>query len=173
MPGYGNNSLHFESNIITIQGSQARVTTSMSKSSRRQKSNCPISFSLELFGDRWTLLILRDLILHGKTRFAEFQGSREKIASNILTDRLRRMEAQGLIARQTDPADARKKIYTATPKGQSLTPVLLEIAAWGAAHDPHTGAPDGFSEEFYADRAAFYRDHRRRIEVLVEKQNTE
>ena len=143
----------------------------MSQLSRRRKSKCPISYSLDLFGDRWTLLILRDLILHGKTRFAGFQDSAEKIASNILTDRLRRLEEQGIIARQTDPSDARKKIYAATAKGQALTPVLLEIAAWGASHDPHTGAPDGFSDAFYADRSGFHRDHRNRIAQLFEKQN--
>jgi len=144
----------------------------MSKSSRRQKSNCPISYSLDLFGDRWTLLILRDLILHGKTRFAEFQNSDEKIASNILSDRLRRLEAAGIISISKDPSDARQKVYGVTDKGQSLTPVLLEIAAWGASHDPETGAPDGFAADFYTDREGYYRQHRRRIAELSEKQNS-
>ncbi len=143
----------------------------MSHSSRREKSNCPISYSLDLFGDRWTLLVLRDLILHGKTRFAEFQDSDEKIASNILAERLRRLEGQGVVVRQKDPTDARQKIYAVTDKGQSLTPVLLEIAAWGASHDPQTGAPDGFANSFYADREGYYREHRRRIAELLEKQD--
>lgn len=107
----------------------------MSKLSRREKSQCPISYSLDLFGDRWTLLVLRDVILHGKTRFAEFQSSDEKIASNTLSDRLRRLGEQGFIAIEKDPSDARQKIYSVTKKGLSLTPVLLEIAAWGASHD--------------------------------------
>ena len=115
----------------------------MRKSSpRREKSKCPISYSLDLFGDRWSLLVLRDLILHGKTRFSEFQESDEKIASNILTNRLRRLEEHGILESQYDPMDARKKIYETTKKGLSLTPVLLELAAWGASNDPHTGAPD-------------------------------
>lgn len=143
----------------------------MRKSSRCEKSNCPISYSLDLFGDKWTLLVLRDVILWGKTRFAEFQGSDEKIASNILSDRLRRLESQGFIGTQKDPSDARQKIYAATEKGLSLTPVLLEIAAWGASHDPHTGAPDGFSDGFYADREGYYLQHRRRIRDLLERQN--
>ncbi len=116
-------------------------------------------------------MVLRDLILQGKTRFAEFQGSAEKIASNILSDRLRRLEEQGIIERQKDPSDARQKIYAATGKGLSLTPVLLEIAAWGASQDPHTDAPDEFAESFYRDREAYYRHHRRRIADLFEKQN--
>ena len=143
----------------------------MSKTQRSEKSSCPISYSLDLFGDRWTLLVLRDLILAGKSRFAEFQGSDEKIASNILSDRLRRLENCGFVKTGKDPSDARQKIYRATTKGLSLTPVLLEIAAWGASHDPHTGAPAGFAAEFYADREGYYRDHRRRIAALFEKQN--
>ena len=142
----------------------------MSRQNRREKSNCPISYSLDLFGDRWTLVVLRDLILWGKSRFAELQASDEQIASNILTDRLRRLENDGFIEVGTDPEDARKKIYTPTEKGLSLTPVLLEIAAWGASHDPNTGAPEGFAEAFYADRDGYYSEHRERIAAL--KQNT-
>jgi DNA-binding HxlR family transcriptional regulator len=143
----------------------------MSKSSRREKSNCPISYSLDLFGDRWTLLVLRDLLLWGKTRFGDIQASDEKIASNILSDRLRRLEGQGIIGIAKDPSDARQKIYTVTDKGRSLTPVLLEIAAWGASHDPRTGAPADFAEDFYADREAYYEEHRSRIAGLFESQN--
>lgn len=124
---------------MTIRASHELVTNLMSKLSRREKSQCPISYSLDLFGDRWTLLVLRDVILHGKTRFAEFQSSDEKIASNILSDRLRRLGEQGFIAIEKDPSDARQKIYSVTKKGLSLTPVLLEIAAWGASHDGQTG----------------------------------
>ena len=147
------------------------VTNLMSKLSRREKSQCPISYSLDLFGDKWTLLVLRDVILHGKARFAEFQSSDEKIASNILSDRLRRLEEHDFIALEKDLTDARQKIYSATKKGLSLTPVLLEIAAWGASHDPQTGAPKSFPVEFYADREGYYVDHRRRIADLFEKQN--
>ena len=93
----------------------------MSRQNRRDKSNCPISYSLDLFGDRWTLVVLRDLILWGKTRFAELQASDEQIASNILSDRLRRLECDGFIEVGADPEDARKKIYTPTEKGLSLT----------------------------------------------------
>lgn len=142
----------------------------MSRKSRSDKSSCPISYSLDLFGDRWTLLVLRDLILHGKARYAEFQASDEKIASNILADRLQRLETHGIIRRQPDPHDARQKICVITKKGLGLTPVLLEIAAWGATHDPETGAPDGFAAGFYADREGYYGHHRERIAALFEKQ---
>jgi DNA-binding HxlR family transcriptional regulator len=143
----------------------------VSNTSRGEKSGCPISYSLDIFGDRWTLLVLRDLILHGKTRFAEFLSSDEGIASNILSDRLGRLEAQDIIVRERDPDDRRQKLYRVTEKGLSLTPVLLEIAAWGASNDDNTGAPAGYADAFYANRNAYYEDHRNLIADLFSKQS--
>ncbi len=139
----------------------------MPSTSRREKSSCPISYSLDFFGDRWTLIVLRDIVLWGKTRFAELQSSDESIASNILSDRLRRLEQQGFVASSRDPDDARQKRYEPTELGLSLTPVLLEIAAWGASHDPRTGAPPGFAADFYANRDAYYEDHHVRLQALA------
>ena len=140
----------------------------MSKQSRSDKSNCPIAYSLDIFGDRWSLVVLRDLVLWGKTRFAEMLESDERIASNILADRLERLERQGIIVREADPDDRRQKICLVTEKGLTLTPVLLEIAAWGASNDANTGAPPGFAEAFYADRESYYRDHRALIARLFQ-----
>ena len=134
------------------------------------RSGCPISFSLDLFGDSWTLLVLRDLILHGKERFGEMLSSEEGIASNILAERLKRLEQSGIITRDKDPRDGRQVIYRVTDKGQTLAPVLLEIAAWGASHDAHTGAPAGFPESFYANRQAYYANHRELIAELFKAQ---
>ncbi len=131
----------------------------MSTTPKGRGSGCPICFSLDIFGDRWTLLILRDLLLAGKRRYREFLSSDEAIASNILSDRLKRLEAADIILREPDPNDRRQLIYQATDKGRTLLPVLLEIAAWGASHDPETGAPPGFAESFYANREAFHTDH--------------
>ncbi len=103
-----------------------------------KRSGCPISYALEIFGDRWTLLVLRDLLLRGKTRYGEFLKSDEGIASNILADRLKRLEAEGIVTRRPDSDDRRQVVYEATSKGQTLMPLLLEIAAWGATHaDDH------------------------------------
>ena len=156
--------------MTTIQRQALGENSAVSNTSRGEKSACPISYSLDIFGDRWTLLVLRDLILHGKSRFAEFLESDEGIASNILSDRLGRLEAQGIIARERDPGDRRQKLYMVTEKGLSLTPVLLEIAAWGASNDDNTGAPTGFAGAFYADRDAYYKDHRNLITDLFSKQ---
>jgi len=145
----------------------------MSKQSRGDKSSCPIAYSLDIFGDRWSLVVLRDLVLWGKTRFAELLESDERIASNILAERLERLEKQGIIVREVDPEDRRQKICRVTDKGLTLTPVLLEIAAWGARNDPDTGSPKGFSDAFYADRDAYHQNHRALIAQLFEQESNQ
>jgi len=107
------------------------------KSSRR--SACPVSISLEMFGDRWSLLIIRDLMVRGLRTFKEFEHSGEGIASNILSNRLERLEATGIIATEADESDGRKVIYRLTEKGIDLAPIMLELLIWGARHEP-TGA---------------------------------
>ena len=117
-----------------------------------RRSGCPISYALEIFGDRWTLLVLRDLILKGKRHYRELLAAEEGVASNILSDRLKRLEDRGLIARAPDARDRRRIVYRATPKGIALIPVLLEISAWGASQDELTAAPSQFLTAFRADR---------------------
>lgn len=116
------------------------------------RSDCPINFGLELFGDRWTLLVMRDLLIEGKRTFKQFLGSEEGIATNILSDRLARLECAGILNRSTDEKDKRHAIYSPTPDGRRLLPVLVEMAYWGAKHDPATSAPKQFVEAYEADR---------------------
>lgn len=97
----------------------------------KQRSSCPIASSLDLFGDRWTLLVLRDLLMFDKKRYRDFLESPEGIASNILSDRLRRLEQAGLVDKSRDPDDRRRVIYTATANGRTLLPLLRMIATWG------------------------------------------
>lgn len=104
----------------------------------KKRSNCPISYSLDIIGDSWSLLIIRDIIFTGKKTFGEFLVSDEKIARNILTNRLYRLEAVGLISKKPHPNDGRKDIYELTEAGLDFIPVLLELSAWGAKHDPET-----------------------------------
>ena len=117
-----------------------------------RRSGCPISYALDLLGDKWTLLVLRDLLLMDKRHYRELLAAEEGIATNILADRLKRLEAQGVVDRETDPRDRRRLIYRVTDKGVALVPVLLELAAWGACHDEKTAAPKDFAEEFRSDR---------------------
>lgn len=130
----------------------------MSPAKKGHDSGCPIAFVMEMLGDRWTLLVLRDLLMFGKQRYSELLASDEGIATNILSDRLKRLESCELITRAPDPNDGRQVIYKATAKGKSLTPVVLEIAAWGAKHDKKTRAPKAFAERFSQNREAFYAD---------------
>ncbi len=104
-----------------------------------RRSECPIAGSLDILGDRWTLLVLRDL-LDGKTRFSQFERSPEGIPTNILTDRLRRLEANGLLERVATATSSRTT-YRPTEKGRELRPALLELAAWGNRHLEDTWVP--------------------------------
>jgi DNA-binding HxlR family transcriptional regulator len=88
-----------------------------------------------MLGDRWSLLILRDMMLRGFRSYKEFLESYEGIATNILADRLRRLVAYGIISAEQDPADGRKLIYVLTAKGIDLAPVLTEMVLWAAAHE--------------------------------------
>ncbi|MGB6668701.1 MAG: helix-turn-helix domain-containing protein [Candidatus Acidiferrum sp.] len=101
----------------------------------KRRSGCPLNASVEMLGDRWSLLILRDMMLRGYRTFKEFLHSDEKIASNILTDRLRRLESCGIIAMERDTSDGRKVLYALTSKGIDLAPVLAEMVLWAARHE--------------------------------------
>ena len=105
------------------------------KPSFARRSGCPLNASIEMLGDRWSLLIIRDMMVRGFRTFKEFLESHEKIATNILADRLRKLESNGIISVQPDPSDGRKSIYSLTPKGIDLAPVLTEMVLWAAAHE--------------------------------------
>src|SRR5712664_2400657 len=99
------------------------------------RSGCPLNASVEILGDRWSLLIIRDMMLRGFRTYKEFLESYEGIATNILADRLRKLEAHGIITAERDPSDGRKLIYLLTAKGIGLAPVLTEMVLWAAAHE--------------------------------------
>ena len=101
----------------------------------KRRSGCPLNASIEMLGDRWSLLIIRDMMLHGSSTFKEFLESYERPATNILADRLRRMEFYGIITTRPDRNDGRKIIYRLTSKGLDLAPVLTEMVLWAATHE--------------------------------------
>jgi DNA-binding HxlR family transcriptional regulator len=103
---------------------------------REPRSFCPINLSLEIFGDGWSLLILRDIMFAGKRRFRELLESDERIASNILTDRLKRLVELGLLTKSDDPTHKQKAIYSLTEKSIALLPVIVQIGRWGSQHVP-------------------------------------
>jgi DNA-binding HxlR family transcriptional regulator len=100
-----------------------------------RRSDCPLNASLEMVGDRWSLLIVRDMMLRGASTFAEFLDGYEHIATNILTDRLRSLTQAGIVSAVPHPDDGRKKIYRLTRKGIGLAPVLTEMVLWASQHE--------------------------------------
>lgn len=132
-----------------------------------RRSGCPISLALELFGDPWTLLIVRDVMFKARRTFREFQDAGEGMASNILADRLGRLEQAGILSSEPDPTDARRVLYGLTPKGADLAPVLVELVLWSARHG-ETDAPPAVvramrtqREQVIADICAQWRPRRR------------
>ena len=102
--------------------------------STRERSGCPISLSLELLGDRWTLLIVRDLVFAGKTHFREFLLSDEGISSRTLAERLQTLQDEGIVTKSDDPTHKLKAIYRLTEAGIDLLPVLATLGAWGSKY---------------------------------------
>jgi len=100
------------------------------------RSNCPINLAVEVIGDKWTLLIIRDLMFEDKRHFREFLGGEEKIASNILTDRLAMLETEGIISKKNDPSHKQKFLYSLTSKGIDLLPVIIQLGAWSMKYQP-------------------------------------
>jgi DNA-binding HxlR family transcriptional regulator len=104
-----------------------------------RRSSCPIACSLDVIGDRWTLLVVRDL-LRGKTRFGDFLASPERIPTNVLADRIRRLEREGVVTSELYSQHPPRAEYRLTAKGRQLAPVLRAIGAWGLEHFPGTEA---------------------------------
>lgn len=117
--------------------------------------------SLEVFGDRWSLLIVRDLMVRGFRSFGDFLESGEGIATNILADRLRRLQRGGIVETDRDPEDGRRLNYRLTEKGIDLAPVMLELLIWGARHE-ETGAPCAVIAGMAKNREAVLAETRRR-----------
>lgn len=126
-----------------------------------RRSGCPINITLEVLGDTWSLLIVRDLMFFGRKTYNEFLNAGEKIATNILSDRLQRLESSGIIVKQRGPSDARRYRYHLTEKGLDLAPVLVEMILWAARHE-RTSAPAEVIEKIMEDRAGFIAQLRER-----------
>ncbi|MBK6701675.1 MAG: helix-turn-helix transcriptional regulator [Saprospiraceae bacterium] len=117
-----------------------------------RKSDCPINFALEIFGDRWTFLIVRDLMFKGKHYYGEFLTSEEKIATNILADRLALLEMNGTISKSSDPSHKQKINYRLTLKGIDLIPILIEVIMWSAKYDKDSAVDLNFVKSVEQDK---------------------
>jgi DNA-binding HxlR family transcriptional regulator len=136
-------------------------------SSTQPRSYCPINLSLEIFGDTWTLLVLRDMMFGGKRHFRELLQSDEGISSNILADRLVRLVEHGLLTKADDPTHKQKAIYSLTEKSIALLPVIVQIGAWGSRWVPDAKKLDAPSRKFLRElQEAGPRDWARRQDEL-------
>lgn len=126
-----------------------------------RRSGCPVSASLDILGDRWSLLIIRDLMVRGYKTFKDFQESGEKIATSTLSDRLQRLQAAGIIEVAVDERDGRRLNYRLTGKGIDLAPVMLELLIWGATYE-ETAAPCRLIAEMATNREQVLAEVRRR-----------
>lgn len=111
----------------------------------KRRSDCPISFGLDIFGDKWTLLILRDIMFYHRTRFSDFTPQ-ERIATNILADRLGRLETLDIIKKHRDARRKNQYVYSVTQKGKDLLPTLIDMTLWGLRYDPKSLAKGDFIE---------------------------
>lgn len=132
----------------------------------KRRSDCPISFALDIFGDKWSLLVIRDLMFRGKSSYGEFLSSEEGMATNILADRLSILERAGITQKSSSKQDKRKEIYKLTAKGIDLLPILVEIVLWSAKYDPNTGAPKEFVDRARSDKEKFLQDIRLDLEKI-------
>ena len=146
---------------VRFASNYAKLGVMLDKLKPRPRSGCPVSISLEQFGDRWSLLIIRDIMVRGYRTFKQFQESGEGISSNVLSDRLRTLESAGIVITEPDKTDRRRLNYRLTQKGIDLAPVMLELLIWGAKYEA-TAAPCGLIEQMENDREHALAETRRR-----------
>ena len=137
---------------------------------RQRRSDCPVHFALEVFGDAWSLLIVRDLMFKNRRTYTEFLRAEEGIATNVLADRLIRLEEDGIIARDAKPKGGVS--YRLTQKGIDLAPVMVEIIGWSAKHDARTAADKGFVRRLRADRRGLLAALRTDLEARAKEERT-
>ena len=129
-----------------------------------EPKQCPIHFGVRIFGDRWSLIIVRDMLFRGSTRFQDFLDAAEGISTNVLSDRLSRLEAQQIISRQRDPANGRQVLYELTEKGRDLLPVLLAVIGWADKYAPETSISKEMGERIRTDPSGVQDELRAAVE---------
>ncbi|MEM8893638.1 MAG: helix-turn-helix domain-containing protein [Bacteroidota bacterium] len=127
------------------------------------RSDCPVSYALDFFGDKWTFLVIRDL-LEGKKFYRDFLGSMEGIATNILSDRLKKLEANGIIESKIYEKLKTMKQYSLTRKGKDLIPIVVEMMAWSVKHKTGLAVGEDFMEKVEKDRAQLIKNIQARLD---------
>ena len=132
----------------------------------KKRSDCPIGCSLDVFGDRWSLLIIRDIMLRNKVSYSEFLNSEEKIASNILVNRLTVLEAENIVVKEVSPTNKSKFVYSLTQKGADLLPIIIEIMDWGAKYNANCPRKE-LGKRIKKDKAGVIKDLTRSLKTKV------
>jgi DNA-binding HxlR family transcriptional regulator len=128
-----------------------------------RQSGCSVAYCLDLFGDKWSLLIVRDMMFLSKRYFGQFLESPERIASNILADRLKKLEDAGVLSKAADPASSSRLIYELTPKGLDLMPLIFEMLLWGSKHHASNNIPKELIRRLKRDKATVLADVRAHV----------
>ena len=129
----------------------------MTKLEKLRPSGCPIAYALDLIGDRWSLLIIREMMIRGNKTYSDFLDAEEKIATNILVDRLKTLTAAGIVTKSRDPDNRRSFIYELTEKGRDLAPLVIEMVIWSGKHDTRDNASRKILNRIRKDRKGFQR----------------
>ncbi len=128
-----------------------------------KRSDCPVSYAMDLFGDKWSFLIIRDLMFYDKKFFKDFRDSKEKIATNILSDRIKKLESTGIITSEVYEKHRSQKVYALTQKGIDLVPVLVEIMVWSAKYDQELAVTPEFLHAVKTDKEGLVSGIRARL----------
>jgi len=123
----------------------------MTQADKKAWVGCPARYAAGIFGDKWCFVLLRDVLLHGKRYYGEFLASDERIATNVLANRLTRLEDTGMLSRHVDPKKKSKVFYRPTQKARALLPAFLGMLVWSTEYDEHTEAPESFAKAFRDD----------------------
>ncbi len=145
----------------------------MTKKAKAPWIGCPVRYAAGVFGDKWSFVILRDVLLHGKRYYGEFLASDEGIATNVLANRLQRLEDSEMLTRHIDQHKRSKVCYMPTPKSRALLPAFLGMMVWSAEHDECTEAPRSFIQAFRdnpKETVAWYEAEIDRVNLAVQSQ---
>lgn len=136
-----------------------------------RRSRCPMNHAIEILGDQWTLLVVRDMVFHHRRSFSELAAMPEAIATNLLADRLRRLEEAGIVTKDPDPDDGRRRIYTLTQHGRGLIPMLLEMMVWSRDHTADVDVTRTVTKKIKDDPEAARQEIERRLDEAEEERS--
>jgi DNA-binding HxlR family transcriptional regulator len=142
----------------------------MAKPDKIEWSGCPVRYAAGVFGDKWSFVLLRDVLLHGKRYYGDFLGSDEGISTNILADRLGNLVQTGMLTRHVDPHKRSKVYYLPTQKSIALLPAFIGMMVWSVTYDEKTEAPDSFATAFDQDpkgTIAWYENRIREVNAQI------